>query len=67
MKKYVTKDMFPEFLERCWEEGISVDFDPRSGQVWMRKDGVGSRFIDVREESTASDVVDAFLNNTEEA
>ena len=61
MKKYITKEMFPELVVKCWENGITVEFEPSRSKVWFKTDG-NYESIDVYDEVATVDSVMELLS-----
>lgn len=54
MAKYITKEIFPELVAKCWEKGIRVEFEPARNRVWI-KIGSNYEFVEVYEENLTVD------------
>lgn len=65
MKKYyITSDKVGEFVARLYAAGISVDTDPKSSQITVRKPDGGYEWIHVFDKGSFDGLCAVFLEPT---
>jgi hypothetical protein len=66
MEKYITKDKIADFVMKLWEEGIRVDLEPDKKQLCIHLKKGGYKWLPVYEKASYDELIESFINPTEE-
>jgi hypothetical protein len=66
MEKYITKDKVADFVMKLWDKGIAVNLEPERNQLVICKKDGGYAWLPVYEKASYDELVESFINPTEE-